>query len=327
MGDSTGSTLYSLVQLPRRAERAFLSLHFDIEKYLSPLIPKSRVDRLPRCVNHFLGHRDAPKKPIGNVAVAAWAAFGGFVGTAILSGFFMSDFIQSHGGPIIVGSYGAAAILEYNAIESPFSQPRNALVGQFTAALVGTCVTKLFAMNSNFENLRWIAGSLSVGIASALMTLTGTVHPPAGATALLAAVDSHVSGLGWLYLPIVIISSLLTIAVACLLNNIHRQYPLYWWSPTKQIPSSPGKDEEKCQDSSVTHHETEDHIQRHWDREVVVSVEGAKMPYNFFISPEELALLKRLEGRLRQTQLRTSEEDHSDAFSGTHRSDDDKASL
>lgn len=126
---------------------------------------------------------------------------------------------------------GAAAILEYNTIESPLAQPRNSIVGHLISAVVGIGITKLFELNANFESLRWVAGAMACGLASAAMVLTKTVHPPAGATALLAAVDPNVSRLGWYLLPLVLLSVVLTVGSACLINNVQRQFPLYWVTP------------------------------------------------------------------------------------------------
>lgn len=92
-------------------------------------------------------------------------------------------------------------------------------------------ITKLFHLNSNFENLRWIAGALAVGIASAVMGITKTVHPPAGATALLAATSPEMTELGWYLVALILLGSTLMVAVACVLNNIQRQFPMYWWTP------------------------------------------------------------------------------------------------
>lgn len=63
------------------------------------------------------------------------------------------------------------------------------------------------------------------------MGLTGTTHPPAGATALLAVVDQKVAGLGWFLLPVILVGSVLMQCVALLLNNIQRRFPAYWWTP------------------------------------------------------------------------------------------------
>ena len=63
------------------------------------------------------------------------------------------------------------------------------------------------------------------------MTLTNTVYPPAGATALLAAIDPTVQHLGWYLIPFVLLSTCLTLVVSLLVNNIQRRYPTYWWTP------------------------------------------------------------------------------------------------
>lgn len=80
-------------------------LEFDINRYLNPYIPRSRIGKLPRSLSRFLGYRDAQQQPIGNIPVALWSMLGGFCGTAILGGLFMADFIRDKGGPVIIGSF------------------------------------------------------------------------------------------------------------------------------------------------------------------------------------------------------------------------------
>jgi hypothetical protein len=63
------------------------------------------------------------------------------------------------------------------------------------------------------------------------MGITKTVHPPAGATALLAATTPDITELGWFLVPLILLGSSLMIAVACVVNNVQRQFPLYWWTP------------------------------------------------------------------------------------------------
>ena len=96
---------------------------------------------------------------------------------------------------------GASAVLVYGAIESPLAQPRALLGGHFIASVIGVCITKLFSLVHNeqrFNELRWLAGSLSTATAIVLMQITETTHPPAGASALLAAVSPEITALGWL---------------------------------------------------------------------------------------------------------------------------------
>ena len=95
---------------------------------------------------------------------------------------------------------GASAVLVYGAIESPLAQPRALIGGHLIASLIGVCITKLFALlpEQKFDELRWLAGSLSTATAIVVMQITETTHPPAGASALLAAVSPEVTELGWL---------------------------------------------------------------------------------------------------------------------------------
>jgi hypothetical protein len=62
------------------------------------------------------------------------------------------------------------------------------------------------------------------------MGFTKTVHPPAGATALLAATTPDITNLGWFLIPLVLLGTTLMLAVACVINNIQRQFPVYWWT-------------------------------------------------------------------------------------------------
>ena len=136
------------------------------------------------------------------------------------------------------------------------------MFGHFLAALVGVCITKLFHLlpEAQFESLRWLAGALSVGTASVLMSMTKTVHPPAGATALLCATTAEITDLGWWVLALVLLACMLMLVSALILNNMFRRFPIYWWTPAdlteahkKRWSSDKGqKDVEKSQSTRHT---------------------------------------------------------------------------
>lgn len=63
------------------------------------------------------------------------------------------------------------------------------------------------------------------------MAFTKTVHPPAGATALLAVVDDAIIDLGWFLIPVVLLGCALMLVAALVINNIQRRFPIYWWTP------------------------------------------------------------------------------------------------
>ncbi|KAE9381672.1 HPP-domain-containing protein [Stipitochalara longipes BDJ] len=203
---------------------------FDVDHYINRFVPRSRLHLLPTPISWLLGYRSKPMPRIGSALVWLWAFIGAFGGLLVVQAVFQTEGIKDHGAPTVIASLGAAAILEYHTIESPLSQPRNAILGQVFSAIIGVGITKLFQLNSNFENLRWIAGSLAVGLASAFMGITNTIHPPAGATALLTATTPEITELGWFLVPLILLGSVLLVAVGCVTNNIQRQFPMYWWT-------------------------------------------------------------------------------------------------
>ncbi|KAI5118331.1 hypothetical protein M0805_006613 [Coniferiporia weirii] len=209
----------------------------------------NRLSRLPPWLSHWLGYRAGPPVKRPNYIVWFWSFVAAFGGLSVLQAVFgHSEYFIGRRVPSIIASYGASAVLCYGAIEAPLSQPRALVFGHFISALVGLCVTKLFSLNSHFDSLRWLAGSLSTSIAIVIMQMTATTHPPAGATALLVAVDDDVWALSWYYLPVVLLSSMLVLAVALLVNNIQRKYPAFWIEPSAPpapAPAAPPPTHEK----------------------------------------------------------------------------------
>lgn len=198
---------------------------------------------------------------------------------------------------------GATAILEYHTIDSPLAQPRNALFGQIFSATVGICITKLFQLSPYFESLRWVAGALSVGVASAVMGLTKTLHPPAGATALLCATEPAITALGWLLIPMIVLATTLLLAVALLLNNIHRQFPVYWWTAADLRRPLKADDierfatgTEKSEEPATTASSSISHVMD--EKRIVISKEHILAPDWMGLDDEEKAALEILHTKL-----------------------------
>ena len=127
---------------------------------------------------------------------------------------------QLAGYPLLIGSFGASAVLLFGAAESPLAQPRNLIGGHLLSAMVAVAVVSLVGTDPT-------AVALAVGIAIFLMYLTRTIHPPGGATALIG-VQVH-AGPIFLLMP-VLFGVLLLLVVALFTNNVvnHRQYPKHW---------------------------------------------------------------------------------------------------
>lgn len=83
-------------------------LDFDIDHYINPFIPRSRLYRLPRTVSRFLGYRATPSSRTGRILVCIWAFIGTFCGLAIIEAVFRSEALRKHGTPVVVASLVSA---------------------------------------------------------------------------------------------------------------------------------------------------------------------------------------------------------------------------
>lgn len=154
---------------------------------------------------------------------ALWSWVGAFIGMTGV-GWISAQSMQAH-TLLMIGSFGATSVLLYAAPESPFAQPRNVLGGSVLSALCGFATWMLFGDN-------WIAAAVAVSTSILIMQLTHTLHPPGGATALIAVIGSNeLHDLGWVYAFFPIgLGCLLMLTVAVLINNLarHRRYPQHW---------------------------------------------------------------------------------------------------
>jgi len=169
------------------------------------------------------GHK--PHHPFNGFADIFWAWLGAAIGIG-LCGWLTSFWLEGMDMTLVIGSFGASAVLLYAAVRSPLAQPRNCLGGHVLSAIIGVFCFKTFG------GIPWLAGSLAVSIAIAVMLLTDTVHPPGGATALIAVIGSPIiHNLGYMYaiVPVGLGASLLLL-VALVVNNLSpvREYPSYW---------------------------------------------------------------------------------------------------
>ncbi|EFQ31515.1 HPP family protein [Colletotrichum graminicola] len=280
--------------------------NFDIDRFINPFIPHPPWEHLPYPIAHFFGYRKAKPINAGNIVPVFWACIGVFCGVAVVA--LVSRQIpvfREHGAPIIVGSFGAAAVLEFYSIESPLAQPRNSVFGQVLAALVGVAVCKLLQLSPHFESIRWLGGALSCALATTVMALTKTVHPPAGATALLAVVDDGIVRLGWILVPIVTFGSVIMLVVALFINNVQRCFPQYWWSPEDlrvcSVPWRRRGDLESRENVAFDGIETRSSGSESTAREdaVLIMRPGeVVVPKHLFITPEEKMFLEGLSNRL-----------------------------
>ena len=110
------------------------------------------------------------RKPLLSTAISGLLSFLGIL--AVSSLHYWTDLTG------LIGSFGATAVLLYDAIDSPLSQPRNLIGGHVLSALVGCSVHVLLGASAP-----WLGCALAVSLSIMLMDLTKTLHPPGGATA------------------------------------------------------------------------------------------------------------------------------------------------
>ena len=163
--------------------------------------------------------------PCVNISEVFWSWLGAFCG--ILPVAYLNYVLFSHSDMVfIIGSFGASAVLIYGAIGSPLAQPRNLIGGHVISAIIGVTVFKLLG------GTVWLAAAVAVATAIAVMHITKTLHPPGGATALIAVIGSpKIHALGYYYvITPVAVSAFIMLLVALLVNNAcrTRRYPLYW---------------------------------------------------------------------------------------------------
>ena len=154
-----------------------------------------------------------------------WSWIGAFLGISAV-GYLNYILLDRSDLNMMLGSFGASAVLVYGAIKSPLAQPRNLVGGHVLSAFIGVASYQLF------HSYLWMAAAMAVATAIALMHVTRTLHPPGGATALIAVIGGEkIHSLGFLY-PIVPagLGAVVMLAVALLVNNIPktRKYPEFW---------------------------------------------------------------------------------------------------
>jgi len=169
--------------------------------------------------------KSPPRKQFSKII---WSWIGAFFGILFVSivpdimhlGMFNSLFI--------VGSFGASAVLIYGAPQSDFAQPRNLIGGHIVSAIIGISIYKFIHLDVS------ILGALAVSLSIAMMHYTRTLHPPGGATALIAVIGSDtIHNLGYLYvLSPIALGALILLFIALIVNNFSnnpkRHYPRYW---------------------------------------------------------------------------------------------------
>ena len=152
--------------------------------------------------------------PKSTVSEIIFAFIGSFIAIALIG-----YFTKTYDNLLIMGSFGASCVLLFGFSKSPFSQPRNVILGHFISSLIGL----LFL---HFVGNDYISMALALALSISLMIVTRTVHPPAGSNPIIIFLFEA----SWDYLIFpTLIGSIILVIVSLFYNNLYknRNYPQY----------------------------------------------------------------------------------------------------
>jgi len=170
----------------------------------------------------LLGQREKWLSGLGAFIAISWVIFG-------------TQWLLPHAALVILPSMGASAVLLFALPHAPLSQPWPVFGGHMVSGVIGVAVQ------------HWLPGdfaaALAVGGAITAMYFLRCLHPPGGATALMAVIGgSAVHQLGWAFVWQVSLLNVLLILIAALAFNAPfpwRRYPNAWHSkPPSPLPFS-----------------------------------------------------------------------------------------
>jgi CBS-domain-containing membrane protein len=181
------------------------------------LVVKKRLKRSYRVAKYVI-YKQTIIEPIDHL----WTFIGAFLGISAI-GLIQDTSFSKSDNIFLIGSFGASAVLVFGSSNSPLAQPRNLIGGHIISAIIGVTVHLLI------PNSLWLSSALSVSLSIVAMQITRTMHPPGGATALIANIGSQkVKDLGYLFIISPVLTGVgLLFLTAIIVNNIPkgRSYP------------------------------------------------------------------------------------------------------
>ena len=165
------------------------------------------------------------------------SGIGGFLGIYLVV-LISQQVVGPRAAPLIVASMGASAVLLFAAPHGKFSQPWNVIGGHGISATIGVTCAQLIPDPS-------VAGAVAVGVSISVMYALRCIHPPGGASALMAVIGGNpINVLGYTYvLNPVLLNALVILAAAVVTNSpfAWRRYPagLQHWTSRRAVAAAP----------------------------------------------------------------------------------------
>ena len=158
----------------------------------------------------------AVPEPRAKLGLSLFGAFGAALAVLIVGA--ISDLSQA---PLLIAPLGATALLLFAVPDSLMSQPRNVLVGHLVSVAVGIAFARLIGPG-------WLAAAPAVFASITLMLALQSLHAPAGATAVLSALEPH----EWSFIGLPVMAGAAAMLVLALILHAlvpGRRYPARWY--------------------------------------------------------------------------------------------------
>ena len=129
-----------------------------------------------------------------------------FAGTSIVVIALLTSLLMPVGGPAVIASMGAAAVIVFQFPDSPAARPWSILGGHLLSATIGVVVSQLV-------DDRTVAAGLAVGLSLGAMQVCRCMHPPGGGTAMVAVLGGAAvqdAGFRFVILPTLVNAIILT---------------------------------------------------------------------------------------------------------------------
>ncbi len=162
------------------------------------------------------------------------SAVGGFTGILVVL-WISGSVLDNQGAAMVIASMGASSVLIFAVPHGALSQPWSVLGGNLTSAFIGvTCAQQI--------NDPYVAGAVAVGLAIIAMYYLRCLHPPGGATALVAVLGGEsVEQLGYGFLVTPVLENVLVLLAVAVVVNMPfpwRRYPVGFAKPSTGLEPS-----------------------------------------------------------------------------------------